>query len=558
MHPGIAQAIRGTAPGVQAATDTELAATWQQVSEQARQQQGGEAGRAIIRAGLAAAPYLLRLQDWDTAGRLLERALLRDVSPATIQAALPALRAIADATQAPKDLGRLARSLASIDPAEAETLLRASLEQAGADENFTAASAAATDLSNLLKDTGRLREALDLASQGAECTRRAGLGPWTQLLDQATQMRLLGQMGQHRQVLDQIQALQGQMDKLPSTGTGNETAQPWNVREVILGIGHSSALALGEWQKCLDLNAAIMATKQARGASTYEIVRFRFNDAGPLIELGRLADAERILLEAQQADEDQDDIGGLQQVLSTRALLEYRRGRSQQALELQRTAIRLAYVRPEPRDIAISHHQLASYLQTTGTDLADARAHRLAAALLFQLTGMPHELDVIRRALAGELRRDTGREDLPGTVDEVIHGAEQTEGVHLDQLLTALQPDRQAVADTLAEILRTAADADPGQDPAIQDHLQQWEPVIAATIAAAGGDADAAAQLTPVLDQLTQDSDWAALAAVLRRIIGGDRDASLLDGLDPVDTGIAGQVLARLAQPPEAPAQEDP
>jgi len=49
----------------------------------------------------------------------------------------------------------------------------------------------------------------------------------------------------------------------------------------------------------------------------------------------------------------------------------------------------------------------------------------------------------------------------------------------------------------------------------------------------------AAAQLTPVLDQLTQDSDWAALAAVLRRIIGGDRDASLLDGLDPVDTGIA-------------------
>ena len=138
MHPGIAQAIRATAPGVQAATDTELAATWQQVSDQARQQEGGEAGRAIIRAGLAAAPYLLRLQDWDTAGALLEQALMRDESPATIQAALPALRAIADATQAPKDLGRLARSLASIDPAEAETLLRAALAQAAADENFTA------------------------------------------------------------------------------------------------------------------------------------------------------------------------------------------------------------------------------------------------------------------------------------------------------------------------------------------------------------------------------------------------------------------------------------
>ena len=45
---------------------------------------------------------------------------------------------------------------------------------------------------------------------------------------------------------------------------------------------------------------------------------------------------------------------------------------------------------------------------------------------------------------------------------------------------------------------------------------------------------------------------------MLRRIIDGDRDASLLEGLDPIDTAIAGQVLARLAQPPDAPAQEDP
>ena len=75
-----------------------------------------------------------------------------------------------------------------------------------------------------------------------------------------------------------------------------------------------------------------------------------------------------------------------------------------------------------------------------------------------------------------ELRRDADREDLPGTVDEVIRVAEQTEGVHLDRLITALQPDRQAVADALAEILRAAADTDPGQDPAIQDQLQQWEP----------------------------------------------------------------------------------
>jgi len=558
MHPGIAQAIRAAAPGVQAATDTELAATWVQVSGQARQQEGGEAGQAIIRAGLTAAPYLLRLQDWDTAGALLEQALDRDESPATIQAALPALRAIADATQAPKALHDLARGLASIDPAEAETLLRTALAQAAANENFVLAAAVAQTLSNLLITTGRLREALDLASQTAQYSRRAGLGPWNQLADQVQQLQILGLMGQQRQVLDQIQALWDQMDKLPPTKAANETIEPWNVREVILDIGRSSAQALREWQQCLDLNAAFLASRRARGASDYEIIRFRCNDTGPLIELGRLADAERILLETQQAFEDQNDMAELSQVLSMRAWLEDRRGRPQQALGLQRTVIRFAYVRPEPRDIAINHHQFAFYLQMTGADPAAARAHLLVAALLFQLSGMTHELGSASRALAMELRQVAGREDLPGTVDEVIRVAEQTEGVHLDQLITALQPDRQAVAGTLAEILRAAADTDPGQDPTIQDRLQQWEPVIAATVAATGGDSDAAAQLTPALDELAQDSDWAALAAVLHRIIGGARDASLLQGLDPVDTAITGQVLSRLAHPPNAPAQEDP
>jgi len=193
----------------------------------------------------------------------------------------------------------------------------------------------------------------------------------------------------------------------------------------------------------------------------------------------------------------------------------------------------------------------------TGANPAAARAHRLAAALLFQLSGMTHELGVASSALAQEFLQDADREDLPDTIDEVIRVAEQTEGVHLDQLITALQPDRQAAVGTLTEILRAAADTDPGQDPTIQDHLQQWEPVIAATVAAADGDSDATAQLTPVLDQLAQDQGWAALATVLRRVLGGDRDASLLDGLDSVDTAIAGQVLTRLAQPPGTPAQED-
>ena len=553
MHPGIGQAIRAsTGPDIQAAVDTELAETWQQLFLQAIEQEGGEVGQIVIRAGLAAAPYLLRMKDWDTAGALLDQAVTRDSSPATAQAALPALRAIADATHVGEALGTLARALATVDPAEAEDLMRKTLAEAITEDNPAFASTATGDLINLLAGTGRLREALDLCAQKARYSRQAGLGPWTQLGDQGHRLRILGQLGEHQQVLDEVRVLRPQMDKLPVTRGANEIARPWNVRETLLDIGRTSAQALQQWQLCLDLGGDILASKRARKATTYEIARTSFNLSRPLIELGQLIDAEQILLNCQQVFEAADDMPNLRKVLAVRALLERTRGRPQAALELERTSIRLAYVRPEPADIAISHYQLAQYLSATGSEPTAQRAHRLAAALLFQLIGMGHYLALAVGALAIELRDDVGVEDLPGTLGQVVRVAEQTEGVHLGQLITALQPNPQAAADTLAQILRAAAD----DDAVIGDHLQRWEPVITLTVAAAAGNAGATTQLTPILDHFAQDKDWAALAAVLSRIAGGEHGDGLLDGLDPIDTAVAAQVLTRLNPPPAAPGQE--
>jgi hypothetical protein len=558
MHPGVAQAIRAAAtPRVQAAADTELAAFWYQVSSAARRRDGGEAGQVIVRAGLAAAPYLLRLQDWDTAATLLERALRRDISPAVTAAALPALRAIAAATHAPKDLAALAQALAAADPAEAEALLHGAVAQAAANADFRVASSAAGDLVNLLTDAGRLREALDLTAQKAGYTSQAGLGPWTQLADQGRRLQILGLMGKHRQVLTETAALQAQMDQLPAAPASNDPVEPWNVRETSLNTGQASAMALGEWQQALDLNAAILASQQTRGAGAHQIAFLRYNDYGPLLRLGRLDEAEQLLASCQQVFENHDDIGQLAQVFGARANLEFRRGNLTTALAFSRTAIRYSYVRPELRNVAIRHHDLANYLWATGSDSAAQRAHRLADALICQLTGMTHDLDSTLRELARELRKDTGGGHLPETLEEVTETAEQTEGVRLGQLITALQRSTQAAADALTQILRTAADTEPDHD-AIQDLLQRWEPVIALTAATAGGDREAAAQLTPDLDKLAQTADWAVLAAVLRRIASGEHSDSLLDGLDPVDTAIATQSLTRVTPPPAAPPTEHP
>ena len=548
IHPGVAAGIQAAAaPGVRAAVDTELGAFWGSVSYRARQREGGEDTALVVHAGLAAAPYLLRLGQCDTASTLLEQAAVRDGSPGVVEALLPPLRHIAAVTQTPRWYRVLARVLSTVDPAEAERLLRDTIGAAAGSGDYRVASGGAGDLVNLLAEAGRLGEALEVAGQAAGYTGQAGLGPWTQLADQALRLQVLARMGEHEQVLDQTEVLRAQMDELAARPVGDETVNSWNVREAILGTGGDSALALGRWQQCLDLNTEIIASKRRRGAGDHEVTSTRFNDAGPLIGLGRLGEAGRLLRECQQVFEDHADTSMLARVLGTRASLEHALGRPAAASEFGRTALRLGYAHPDPRDLAIGHNNLANYLRKAGGDPAGQRAHRLAAALIRRMVGMTHDLARTRRALAVELGEGdaAGADALPGTLAEVVQVAELTDGVRPGTLITALQPDRAAAEADLAQILREAADLPP--DDNIARNLAAWAPYIAAVAAACRGDQDAAAKLGPFLGKQAEQPDWAALVAVLRRILDGERGEALLDGLDTIDTAIARETLSRLA-----------
>lgn len=82
---------------------------------------------------------------------------------------------------------------------------------------------------------------------------------------------------------------------------------------------------------------------------------------------------------------------------------------------------------------------------------------------------------------------------------------------------------------------------------AIAQIREQWSEVIQAVVAASNGDADAAMQLAPFLDKMSQRDDWRALMAVLRRILSGERDPmQLLPGLDYTDALIVGDILRGL------------
>ena len=243
VHPGVAAAGRAQAgEAFQAAVDHEAAAYWNTVFRQGLER---ETGWLIVRAGRAAVPYLLRLGQHHLALFLLEHVIRRDQSPGTIAALLPVLRQIAAAAQGSDDevtAGLLvARALQNIDPDASVRQLRSLLTAVVERGDYRSAAVISTYLITNYRRAGRLTEALALAGEMADYTRRAGLGPWTQLQDEGVRLQILSQQGHAGQVLAEVTRLRQQIAELPEKSDQPETALPYNVRETILDIGPYAA-----------------------------------------------------------------------------------------------------------------------------------------------------------------------------------------------------------------------------------------------------------------------------------------------------------------------------
>ena len=556
IHPGIAEAVHAaTSEPVTAAVDAQLAAWWTGFAVWGIEQEraGQDTSQLVVLAGLAAAPYLLRCHDWNTAGLLLEQARMRDTcSPVTAQAVIPSLRRIAEATGEAKNLGVLAAVLRQVDPLEAETLLRRVYDQASISADHQLASGIAGELVFLLRDQGRLHEALDVADKMIEQICQAGQGSWTQMCGQAWRLNVLSRLGHHEQVLTALPALRNRMAELPDQSADNDTANPWNVRELVLNTGGFSAISLKRWQQALNITNEMIDLHRRRGASAHDTARARFNNVHPLVELGHQVEAEQVLHDCQEVAETVGDIAMLANVFIVRANLEYQRGHLQDALMLQRTALRLTYVGSEPRDVAISPYKLANFLvRATGTS-AEQRAHRLAAVVLNHFTGDIHERAQTLRALADELRSDAARPDapaLPTTLPEVIRLVDAGDGVHFGDLVASLCPDPDTANRALADLLATAATLPP--ENTVESLLTDWDPIIIAIVTAATT-GHTPTELADTLTQLDNTTHWAALGAALRRVLAGERDHEhLLTGLDEVETVILTATLDRLPTDPE-------
>jgi len=441
IHPGVAEAGRSDAgPEFQAAVDQELAATWATVMKRGRDTytKDPRAGSMIVRAGLAALPYLSRLHDWGTASRMIEQVVAIDKAPATIAAVLPYVRQNAAAAAGTEHEllchGILARVLNEADRIpEAEALLRTLLTRAAEQGDFATASAAAGDLVNLLPQTGRAREALTMVALKEDYTRRAGLGPWTQLADEVRRLQILVDVGKYDEVVRRVTELRETMKGLPDPPGSNERVAIWSVREVTLATGHSAAVALRQWDQALDLNAEILRSKQERGAPPIERAKTRFNDYGPLLRLKRHDDARSILIGCRAVFERENAVTLLGPVFSALGDLEDKLDHRPGARQFEETALRFEYVAGDPRAINISHFNLANYITRDEGPWRDVVAHRLAAVLISVLTQAGDAASDI--AALGRDHQRAGPASLPPDFATLCAIVEQVEGVRFRELV---------------------------------------------------------------------------------------------------------------------------
>jgi len=452
VHPGVAAAGRAQAcKPFQDAVDGEVSRYW--AAEFSRATSGKHEATdtgLLVRAGLAQIPYLMRQERWTAAAVTLERAFNRDPSRSNASVALPALRQIMAHEE--RAMGVLARVLISMDPTVADHQMRGYADAAAARGDYSAASVAVMWLVELSRRSGRLAEALARAEEMIGYTRQAGHGPWTQLLDEATRLQVMGEMGLADQVLAEVQRLRSHMDSLPAAPGEGELTTSWNVREVLLDVGRNAARQLGRWRDALDLNVVILASKHDRSAPAADIAQARFNDYSPLLELDRADEALALLRECRQAFQDAGDVRLLGMTFSALASTENARGHGDVAIQLEHSALRYKYLANVMTSIAGSYHNLGDYLRNCSQQPGPALASHLAAALIRVLTGA-EGTDESVSAAATDIREASAGTTPPADAADLCRHLGDIPGTDLPGLLQKLSPDPATAEQALRELI---------------------------------------------------------------------------------------------------------
>ncbi len=277
-----------------------------------------------------------------------------------------------------------------------------------------------------------MEEALALAERKADFNCLAGKGPWSQLGDEAMRLQILNAIGRWGKVLKAVEKHLERFETIPEKSNADESVVSWNVRETILNTGVFAAKDLEKWETALALNAEKAKSEKARGAGKIETAMTLYNDYGPLLKLGRLVEARRLLETCRDAFSQERHYILLGKTYSAMADLENKEMHQDAAVLFGKIALQYIYRYGQPEDCAIRHDNLSIYLQRAGEPRDAWLAHRLAAGITSIRIGSGHLRTVVRNLAISDLP------DTPPAFDRIAATVEQIDGVRFRELFARL------------------------------------------------------------------------------------------------------------------------
>jgi tetratricopeptide (TPR) repeat protein len=176
-----------------------------------------------------------------------------------------------------------------------------------------------------------------------------------------------------------------------------------------LDIAEDANNAFENWQGCLDLLMETESAKRALGENEVELAGTRFNQYGPLLRLGRLDEAQRVLEGCLPVYRSAGAIANEARCLSALANLWKERNEIGEAIALERQALAVRNTLPDPSVRANSHGNLGIYLEKADKH-DEASTHGLADIVYSMLVGTGLDVSLnnlrnrARRALAADER----------------------------------------------------------------------------------------------------------------------------------------------------------
>jgi tetratricopeptide (TPR) repeat protein len=381
---------------------------------------------AALEAGSQAVVYCVQAEAWERLGGLANTVVTSIGDPRLLERLIGHLRTAAESApegwprwsclcnlaDALRLGGRPDASLSFYEQAAAQARASTQVGDEGSRQAWGHVAWISGNWANGLVMTGNLPAARERQVESAEAHKKAGSSAVNVIGSELEALRIDIMEGKVAEALPQVEPRLAQVAGWWRRHRSGQPVPEAPDAEVLartyisaLDIARQADYARNDWESALRRLDTTLEVQHALERSAEDIGAARFNRAVVLVRLGRFGEVRAELEDCLQLF--QNNPSWRSKALTSLARLFDEQGDVRQAIAQQRRALAVCEQLPDPDDRAVSHNNLAIYLERQGTApaLAESMRHQLADLIYCLVAGLGESLQTSLRNYANRFRR---------------------------------------------------------------------------------------------------------------------------------------------------------